>query len=166
MLFRSYLLTTDFAKVQANGPYDFIIAYDVLDHTNNPVTTLQMIRNLCSEKTRVFIRCHTWMGRHGGHLYKTLNKAWAHLIFTPDEFELMGIKLEPIYKYYYPIANQKQWFQSCGLHVKSENVITCAIEPFFRRKEIVDRLPLNEYKGQFPEWQLSQTFNDYTLSIQ
>jgi len=161
-----YLLTTDFSKIQANGPYDFIILYDVLDHTADPLYALKQVKSLCSEKAKIFVRCHTWMGRHSGHLYQKLNKAWVHLIFTPEEFEIMGIKLEPIYKCYFPVVTQKKWFQDAGLRLNSENVITCAIEPFFRRQEIMKRLPLKEYEGKFPEWQLSQTFNDYTLSIQ
>ena len=160
-----HLLTTDFAKVQANGPYDFVILYDVLDHTADPLFTLKQIKLLCSDNAKLFIRFHIWMGRHGGHLYKTLNKAWAHLIFTPEEFQLMGIKLEPIHKYYYPIVAQKQWIQQAGYKLKSESLVSSIVEPFFKKKEIMDRLPLKEYQGNFPEWQMSQTFNDYIATV-
>lgn len=159
----SKLLTTDFSKVLANGPYDLVILYDVLDHSEDPVAVLNQVKTVCGSDTKIFIRCHSWMSRHGGHLYKQLNKAWLHLFFTEEELSLMGIKLDFCQKYYFPIFQQKQWFDASGLNVNSEDVIKTIVEPFFRKNEFSNRIP-KDYK-EFPEFQMSQVFNDYILRI-
>ena len=156
------LLTTDFAKVVADGPYDFIILYDVLDHCKDPVVALNQVKSVCTPETKIFVRCHSWMSRHGSHLYKQLNKAWVHLFFTEDELVKMGLKLEFIFKYFFPIKTQQDWFAVAGFNTVSSDVIKTAVEPFFRRPELTARIP-SEFNGVFPEFQMSQVFNDYTL---
>jgi len=101
------------------------------------------------------------MSRHGAHLYKQLNKAWVHLIFTEEELAKMGVKMEFVRKYFTPINEQNSWFKNAGLTVVSSDIIKTAIEPFFRRPEIASKIPA--VKGQFPDWQMSQVFNDYRL---
>lgn len=158
------LLTTDFSKVQENGPYDIIIMYDVLDHCKDPVAALKQIFSVCDSQTKIFVRCHSWMSRHGSHLYKQLNKAWAHLIFTEDELSSLGIKTEFIQKTYFPLQAQKEWFEGGGLRIIKSDIIKSIIEPFFRKKELSERLT-KQFDGKFPEWQISQLFNDYVLQI-
>ena len=161
----SPLLTTNLDVAIQNGPYDFVVLYDVLDHTNNPKEALKNVLKLCHPNTEIFTRCHSWMSRHGGHLYRTLNKAWVHLVFTEEEIRLMGIEPEYCYKYYLPLLTHKAWFESCNMKRVKEDVIKSVVEPFFKKPEIKCRLPLSEFKGEFPEWQMSQTFNDYHLSV-
>ena len=158
------LLTSDFDKVKEKGPFDLIILYDVLDHCKDSVVALNQVKSVSGPKTKVFVRCHSWMSRHGAHLYKQLNKAWVHLIFTEEELAKMGVKMEFVQKYYFPINTQNKWFADSGFKVVSSDIIKCAIEPFFRKPEIASILGIN-FQGNFPEWQLSQVFNDYVLGL-
>ena len=158
-----YLLTTDFDKVLRNAPYDTIILFDVLDHCKSPVETLTQVKSVCSPNTQVLVRCHSWMSRHGSHLYKKANKAWIHLFFSEDELAQMGLAIEqPLQKYYFPLGEQKKWFTEAGFNIVKENAIKSAVEQFFRNPKLASRL-----KGghkDFPEFQMSQSFNDYTLT--
>ena len=106
------------------------------------------------------------MGRHGGHLYRELNKAFAHLVFTPQEIEWMGIKQEFCNKYYLPVLTHEAWFRACKMKKITEEIVKTPVEQFFRRPEIMARLPLQAFGGHFPEWQMSQTFNDYYISLE
>jgi hypothetical protein len=105
------------------------------------------------------------MSRHGGHLYRKLNKAWAHLVFTKQELALMGIDLEYVHKYYTPLIIQHSWIKKQGFKIISEDIVKTVVEPFFKKEEIKSRLPLDKYQGQFPEWQMSQVFNDYVVQV-
>ena len=156
------ILTSDFSKVTENGPYDLIVLYDVLDHCQDVVDALNQVKSVSHPKTKIFVRCHCWMSRHGAHLYKQLNKAWVHVFFTKEELAEMGLKMDFTRKYFAPMNEQNSWFKKAGLTVVSSDVIKSAVEPFFRRPELAKRIPA-EYGKEFPEWQMSQTFNDYVL---
>lgn len=160
-----YTLTTNFEKVKENAPFDYILLYDVLDHSNNPAEILDQVKSLCNNETKVVVRCHSWMSRHGAHLYHHINKAWIHLVFTEEELNLMGLKLPNIQKIYKPIASQETWFKNADFEISYSDSIKCQVEQFFRRPLIMNRLPLNQFNGEFPEWQMSQSFNDYILKI-
>jgi 2-polyprenyl-3-methyl-5-hydroxy-6-metoxy-1,4-benzoquinol methylase len=157
----SPLLTTDIEKVRDFAPYDHVLIYDVLDHSEDPTQILTTLRSLCSEDSKVYVRCHSWMSRHGSHLYRQVNKAYIHLVFTQQELQQMGLIIEPTLQYLAPILTQKKWFENAGFEVTSECVVECAVESFFRRAEIEKRLP--KINGSFPEWQMSQAFNDYII---
>jgi len=158
------VLTNDFNKVVENGPYDLILVYDVLDHCQDPVEALKQIKSVSNFDTKIFVRCHSWMSRHGGHLYKQLNKAWVHLFFSEEDFVKMGIKTEFVQKYYLPLITQKKWFESAGLKMISSDAIKTSVEAFFRKTELANILS-KEFEDKFPEWQMSQVFNDYVIKI-
>lgn len=159
------VLTTNFNKVIENGPYDLVIIYDVLDHTTNPTEVLVQVRSICHSKTKIFLRCHSWMSRHGSHLYKKINKAWINLFFTEEELNSIGLKqTEFIQKYYYPLKTQSEWIEKSGLKKISEDIICCQIEQFFKQQDLISRID-PEFNGVLPEWQMSQVFNDYMLEI-
>lgn len=158
-------LTTDFSKVVAEGPYDFIVLYDVLDHCQDPVVVLSQVKQVCHLTTVVSVRCHSWMSRHGGHLYRQLNKAWAHVFLRPEELSALGVNMEFVQKYYFPIDTQSSWFERVGFKIASKNIVRSAVEPFFSENQLLKgRIP-KEFDGTFPEWQLGQTFNDYVLTF-
>jgi len=161
-----FLLTTSFDKVKENGPYDFVVLYDVLDHCVQPVDVMSNIIKVCHKDTKIFVRCHSWMSRHGGHIYRQLNKAWAHLVFTKDELSLMGIDLPFVYKVYTPVRTQSLWFQVFNLHVEKQDIVKTIVEDFFKKPEISARLPLARFNNKFPEHQMAQSFNDYFLNTQ
>ena len=125
---------------------------------------LQQVKSLCSPNTKIFVRCHSWMSRHGGHLYRQINKAWVHVFFTEEELHKMGVKTEFVQKYYFPIDHQEGWFKKANLKIVHADSTRTSIEPFFRRPELVKRIPI-EYQNNFPEWQMSQVYNDYVLKL-
>jgi 2-polyprenyl-3-methyl-5-hydroxy-6-metoxy-1,4-benzoquinol methylase len=160
----NFLLTSDFKKVVANAPFDFISLYDVLDHSENPVELLDQVKSICSKKTKIFVRCHPWIGRHASHLYRQINKAWIHVFFTEEEIRSMGYNMDFVFKTYFPMATQNKWFNDAGFKVVSSDTTKTVVEPFFKRSELKSRLP-NEFK-EFPEWQMCQAFNDYVIQIE
>lgn len=159
----NFLLTTEFEKVKQHGPYDIVIIYDVLDHATQPVDIISSVVKLCHPETKIFVRCHSWMSRHGGHIYRQLNKAWAHLVFTKDELALMGIDLPYVHKIFFPIKTQTLWFQVFDLQIERKEVVKTIVEEFFQKPEIMGRLPLGKFQNKFPDHQMSQSFNDYFL---
>lgn len=159
-----YLLTRNFDKVINSSPYDIILLYDVLDHCEDPIALLHAVRAVCKAETKIYTRCHSWMSRTGGHLYKKLNKAWAHLVFTEEELNKMNLKLESLRKYYFPMHTQKAWFNAANLLVNYSDTVNSIVEPFFQKPAISDRLR-EKFDGIFPEPQLQQSFNDYILKI-
>jgi 2-polyprenyl-3-methyl-5-hydroxy-6-metoxy-1,4-benzoquinol methylase len=158
------LLTTDLEKVKENGPYNFIMLYDVLDHVKDPVEVLKQVHSICAPNSVVFLRFHSWMSRHGAHLYRSLNKAWIQLVFSEEELSLMGLESETVQKYTRPIATQKYFIEAAGFDVIKENIESCIVEPFFKESLLRDRF-LNKFENTFPEFQMSQSFNDYLIKI-
>jgi len=157
-----YTLTNNLDKVKENGPYDYILLYDVLDHSKEPLEVLQQVKSLSNENTKIIVRCHSWMSRHATHFYRKINKAWIHLIFTEEELKLMGLEMPFTQKYFFPIGQHESWFKAANMTVVSSDIIKSEVEPFFRRPKIISRLPMDKFKD-FPEWQMSQSFNDYIL---
>lgn len=162
------LLTTDFNKVKELGPYDIILMYDVLDHCDKPVDALKQVRELFRPETTAYVRCHPWCSRHGGHLYNNkLNKAWVQLVFTEEEMSEMNHPLPELQKILFPIKTYKNWFQKAELKPTDEPQIKrCGIEPFFKNNPVVaDRIKKRFDTKDFPEFQMSQEFLDFTLKI-
>lgn len=158
-----YLLTTDFETIIKHAPYDVILLYDTLDHTSDPVDVLKKIKSLSNEKTKIHVRCHSWMSRHGSHIYKEINKAWVHLFFSEDELNDMGFKLPQLtQKYFKPIDTQKKWFKEAGLSIVFEDVVREDVESFFKNPILIPRIP-KIFNGKLPEHQMGQSFNDYIL---
>ena len=157
-----FMLTKDLEKVKQSAPYDFILLYDVIDHAQDPVKVLQTVKEFCNPDTKVLLRCHSWMSRHATHLYRKINKAWMHLVFTEEELKLMGLDITFTQKYFFPIKQQEEWLEKSLFKKISSDVVKCDVEPFFRRREIIARLPMQHFKD-FPQWQMSQSFNDYVL---
>jgi hypothetical protein len=61
------------------------------------------------------------------------------------------------------MAVQGQWIEGAGFKVKSSDVIRTSIEPFFRKPELAKILSGHHPSAVFPDWQMSQVFNDYVL---
>jgi SAM-dependent methyltransferase len=87
------LLTTSQDELKRHAPYDIVLIYDVIDHLQGESIEafFGRLRELVQSGSKLYFRCHPWRSRHGGHLYQKLNKAFAHLIFTPEEFAELGI---------------------------------------------------------------------------
>ena len=138
-----YLLTTDFERVKKLAPFDTILLYDVLDHAENSLEVLQQVKGLCGPQTEVFVRCHPFISRHGGHLYNKINKAFVHLVFTKDELKSMGCDCDVLQELQQPLVMYHQWLSQVGFRIIDQNYVsTDAVESFFQKNVLVaSRLP-------------------------
>lgn len=162
------LLTTNFDKILKFSPYDIILLYDVLDHINNPEDVLEKIKTLCHKNTKIHVRCHPWTSRHAIHQYKNVNKAFVNLIFTTEELKEMNIEIDKNQqKTFFPILENKKWFNNTKFKIIEHETKTTIVEDFFKKTKIInDVLTIDKYKNEFPEWQMSQDFNDYVLMLE
>lgn len=166
-----FLLTTDFEKAKAAGPYDVILMYDVLDHCegDTPASVLSKAASLLADGGRMYVRFHPWCGRHGGHVYKKLNKAFAHLVFSQDELRNLGAEAESAQRVFAPLNTYANIIETAGLKQESEPEIDSQeVESFFSenplvRERILKHWGLTEWGSSPPAFQMSQCFVDYVL---
>jgi 2-polyprenyl-3-methyl-5-hydroxy-6-metoxy-1,4-benzoquinol methylase len=161
------LLTNDWSIITEESPFDRIIIYDVLDHCSNPVEVLKNIHKVCHPEAEIFCRCHPWTSPHGGHLYKKLNKAYVHLVFSEQEILQLGYALEHVQRFIFPIAAAKKWFVDSGFEILEESTIQTEVPDFFKKTEPIKKRLQKLYDGKenfsFPEFQMAQSFNDFIL---
>ena len=163
-----FLLTTDFEKVKAKGPFDVILIYDVLDHAKNPVEVLNQAKSVLANNGTIFLRCHPWSSRHGGHAYRKINKAFVHLVFSEEELKNLGIDNGHNNKVLFPIATYARYFKEAGLSVKHPDIEEQEVEPFFKNNELVRKRILtafdrDNWEQGCPSFQMSQCFLDYVI---
>lgn len=167
------LLTDDFAKVAAAGPYDVVVMYDVLDHAADPIALLRQARGVVAPGGTVQVRCHPWCSRHGGHVYRSLNKAFAHLMMSGDSVAKLSDGQAPVQKVIHPQRTYAGWFSTAGFTATSLDVVTEPVEPFFKMADMPGRLkplwsksPLPEYASGkvFPDFPMAQNFLDYVIT--
>lgn len=158
------LLTQDFEKVKANGPYDIILACDVIDHAKDPAQVLANIRSVASPTARIYLRAHPWISRHGGHLYRTINKAYIHILFTPEELEKLGYKCDEMQRVLYPIVTYEDWIKKAGLKIITKNVERIPVEKIFSQNTIMKNR-IGTFGGKFPSFQMEQSFLNFSLSL-
>lgn len=167
------MYTNNFIDVKEKGPYDVILMYDVLDHCQNPVALLQSAKEVLGEKAdekaltgRIYLRCHPWCSRHGGHLYNQLNKAYIHLIFNNKELERLGLNLEPILEITDPEREYDKIIKEAGLEIFYKDIKTHPVEDFFKdcvaiQQRIKDNFLIKN--KEYMPYKTSIEFIDYTL---
>jgi 2-polyprenyl-3-methyl-5-hydroxy-6-metoxy-1,4-benzoquinol methylase len=160
-------MTTDLAIVEKDAPYDIALLYDVLDHCENPVLELVRVRDVLSPMGRVYLRMHPWCGKHGGHLYKTINKAYAHIMFDEDEqMRLFGIAGTFVQKLTNPISTYRDWFFQAGFDIIQESIIRdTELLPYFAKMDniyVQERMSMY-WKEQDPRKVLALNFVNYVL---
>jgi 2-polyprenyl-3-methyl-5-hydroxy-6-metoxy-1,4-benzoquinol methylase len=162
-------LTTDYEEVYKKAPYDLILLYDVLDHSDDPNQVIAQIWPLCNANTKIFVRCHPFCSRHGTHLYTEINKAFMHLVFTDEELAGMGLKNQKVNKVIHPINHYEEIFRD-KFAVESRNVRRTNVDPFFFRTEIVKKRIVDHWKyssdpnsRKWPGYQMEQNFIDFWL---
>jgi SAM-dependent methyltransferase len=169
------LFTDDWAEAKNIGPYNIILMYDVLDHMAGSqeelINHLKEIKNILAPNGKIYVRTHPWCSRHGTHLYHSLNKAFAHIVFTEKEIEEMGYKQDEIRKIKLPIHDYSQIFASAGLRIHSgPHQIKESVELFFTNTpSVANRIRShyknvkNTHKNKFPLTPLENQFIDYIL---
>jgi 2-polyprenyl-3-methyl-5-hydroxy-6-metoxy-1,4-benzoquinol methylase len=108
-------LTTSLEEVKNQSPYDKILLHDVLDHCSDPVQVLNQVRELLSDTGTIHIRCHPWCSRHGGHLFKTVNKAYAHFFFDDEVNRVLSEGQYPLQKVIHPLSTYCEWINQSQL---------------------------------------------------
>jgi 2-polyprenyl-3-methyl-5-hydroxy-6-metoxy-1,4-benzoquinol methylase len=170
----NFLLTTNFDKVKENAPYDVILLYDVMDHTEGEsnVELLLKIKSILAENGNVYVRCHPWTGRHGGHIYKKINKAFVHLVFNEEELNELGVEnIEYNNKYMYPIKFYDETIDQSGFKRINKEIDTQEVESFFAnnpliKQRIIDAFKIKTWTLDPPVFQMSLCFVDYILKKQ
>lgn len=165
----------DFSEIKNKGLYDKILMYDVLDHVDDPIETLKSISTLLSPNGEISVRCHPWCSKHGGHLYRTKNKAYLHLVLTDEEISVLIGDEKPIFvnKVIHPLDTYSKWFSSAGLKVSSRDLVADEVPSFFSDNPIVSGRIKRNWKNspvprlangiEFPFFQMKQLFVDYKL---
>lgn len=171
-------LTSSWDDVVAQAPYDIVLIYDVLDHLGDQsqaLETLKMISDVITPGGQIFLRCHPWVSRHATHLYKKINKAYVHLVFSDVELARLGYTSGlPCSKIIHPHFTYKQWFNDAQLDLINENVIHESVENFFSDNPLLSRRIKNNWidksfdndlnaGNSFPTVQLRIQFIDYIL---
>jgi SAM-dependent methyltransferase len=152
--------TITWDEVKQKGPYDVILLYDVLDHSDDPVAVLKQIKHIMLPRTMTIVRFHPWIGRHGGHMYE---HAYIHLFANVES------ENTPKQKVITPLATYRSWVREAGLTVVKENTISEKPEPFFLEDDKIEELNklLNgkEPPPGWPRFQMSNSFVDFYISI-
>lgn len=165
-----FFLTTDYNHITSIRSFDRIMLYDVLDHVDDPVETLNRVHALCNPHTQVFVRCHPWCSRHGGHLFKFKNKAYMHLFLNEAEQEKLGMAPQKVHKIIHPMDTYKMWIERKFNIVKSDKTVQ-PIEKFFYNNSILRKYIQHHWRNSpdpvarnWPEWPLSVIFCDFWLT--
>lgn len=167
------LLTTEWNQVLEKGPYDVILVNDVIDHSADPLKVLKQIQEAKKPKLgKIYMRCHPWTSRHGTHIYKTLNKAYLHLVFSKEELYAMGLKEMATQPVLEPLTLYRRLFKEAGFTILKEDTVTQPVELFFSQNPDILRRIKEKWKkstnkelvnGRFPREILEIQFVDYTL---
>jgi SAM-dependent methyltransferase len=165
------LLTTDFEKVRSRGPYDVILIYDVIDHAEEETMDeiLERAASVLHPDGSIYLRCHPWCGRHGGHAYRSFNKAFVHLVFSSEEMEHLGVACPPHARVLFPIDTYSEAISMAGLYKAEEPEIeTHEVESFFEetplvRRRILKSFGIHAWGDSPPRFQMSQCFLDFVL---
>lgn len=134
-------ITNDFSVIESNGPYDFILLYDSIDHIiNSTHDTCIKINNLANRNGRVIIRTHPYTSIHGTHLHETLNMAYVHLFLTDEQISDLGGKQEQTVKLYNPEQFYTSIVSNQSLIVATKRVITNQLPQFIDQNDVLDYL--------------------------
>lgn len=162
------LLTRNLDEVADNGPYDIILLHDVLDHTENPIETLNLLHVFCKENTVIYIRCHPWCSRHGGHILKNVNKAFSHLFLTEEELATLTDE-KPLFTqaFVYPVQVYEDWFEKSGFEIIHKISQKQPVEAFFAVNIRVRQKLLGMWgrgvEDEFPNPELEINFVDFVV---
>jgi 2-polyprenyl-3-methyl-5-hydroxy-6-metoxy-1,4-benzoquinol methylase len=171
------ILTTSLDEVRAAGPFDVAILYDVVDHVveDTPVGLLKKVREVLSPKGTVAMRMHPWTSPHATHLYRKINKAFLHVVFSEDELREMGLEGLPQQQVIHPLATYRGWLAEAGFKVVQETPLQNPVDPFFPQSPVLAARIKARYKASkeaalatgrsFPDYQLSLHFVDYVVEV-
>jgi hypothetical protein len=159
------IFTTDRAEIEKNAPYDIILVYDVFDHIMDN-THVETLKYLATIGKKIIVRFHPWCSKSGTHLYKTLNKAFAHFFLSESALVKYGYSILPTVKVLHPDMMYKQWIRQAGLTIVKETKSGEPLDPMFTQGNyaaMILKTYMTKKIGYFPTENLSSQFWDYTL---
>lgn len=170
------MLTTDFNKVLDKSPYQIILVYDVIDHIEEEKSSdiMDKLKSVCNKKTKLYMRCHPWCSRHGGHYYTKINKAFIHLVFSEEELKNLGYNNNIHTSHVvHPLSNYRSILRESKFKIVHEDIMKTSVEPFFTNTAIVrDRIRKHwknsddDIARKWPGYQLEQSFIDYVIELE
>ena len=155
----NYITAKTIEDVKSQGPYDLIFINDVFDHLEPAdeeekelyietlhVKYLKTLKSFLKSSGRIYLRCHPWTSRHGGHLQKTQNMAFIHLILTEEEYleQSVSSDVQITHQIYSPEQYYLRCIQKSGLNVLKTNQ-----EKDYPEQFVKDRL-LDQIAQKFP----------------
>lgn len=149
------LMTSSWRKIHTIYPYDVILIDQLLERQKDVRRLLQATYFLLEMSGIVCLRCRPWSSRHGG----LLNKAFAHLVFSPSELEILGLCATDCQQV--TLEDCEKWFDDIGFIIKSKTVSTYKVPNFFKNKQISTRLEESLGEDYFNKMQID--FCDYIL---
>lgn len=159
-------LSTDITTIKKNAPYSHILIYDVIDHVprKQAIALLNNVKEMSDETTKIIVRTHPWLSRHGAHTYYKLNKAYAHLFL--DENDLSKYTEEKVEKVLTPMKYYTDLFKESGLKVVSTDPINKPVDAFFKTPILLEHIKkvTNNPPEQWIDTVLAFEFIDYKLS--
>ncbi len=171
------ILTDNWETVKKHAPYDCIILCDVIDHIDgDPIELLKKVKSVCNSETKVLTRCHPWTSRSATHLYRRMNKAFVHLVFSDIELTRLGLGGGyPCKVTIHPQLTYMKWIGEAGFEILDVSPVTEPVESFFEKSPIVAERIKKHWSGShdpllasgqnFPTFQLKLQFIDHTLRI-
>lgn len=162
------IYTTNFNEVLAEGPFNVIVMFDVLDHVKGetPIELLKKAKDALAPDGQIYMRCHPYTSKHATHLYHHINKAYVHLVFTQEELKQLvkdNKYVEENIGVMTPMKTYESFIQGAGLTQAHRREITSKVDPFFKIPRIAERIIHNTKNKQFPEFQMGLDFIDYVL---
>lgn len=162
------LLTSNWDEV-AKEKYDVILMYDVFDHLENedPTEVMKKVKSVLNSDGKIYTRMHPFISRHGNHYYHTLNKAFVHLIFSPEELEqITGVKPDiHVNKVFYPYRSYNEVFKKANINIVSSNTIENEVEPYFKDNKMLMNHIMKKFNfNDMPLQQMAMSFIDFVLN--
>ncbi len=154
---KDIIFTTKWEEVESNGPYDFILAYNVFDHVMNepPENLMEKAARILTEEGMMSVRFFPWIGRFGGEIYYKCNRAFAHAIFPKETLERKGIVVPEKRRIIHPILTYNNWITKAGLKSKFKSSLAPdykefqPVEDFFKAPFFKDKF-MEIYKKHSP----------------
>jgi hypothetical protein len=171
---KNLVFTDNIQDAYFKAPYDLVIYWDILDHYFEDYVTqkyelseelgvnhknfLEMGKQLLRPEGKMFIRCHPWYSRHGGH--QNNNVAYNHLLIDESEYYKLQDSRDLItHRICDPVGYYKRLINS----LNPANIESCIVENR-PESEIIQAL----ISGIKPTWPVNISDDDLlnTLSVE
>lgn len=138
-----------------DGRFDFIRAKDILEHVQNPITSLQKANKLLKKSGIIY--CSVPNGVQDGFFMKTANKRGIKFNLLENHF------------YYYPPKTLSNIFKSCGFKILksyctdiSHTINDFGLSPRFKYPKDIQNFSFDTFKDKpDPQYMQDQDFKNF-----